>query len=157
MEFREFALMSRGGIGVPKSIKDYTYEELLERAYSKLPPRPEKKEVFEVPKAEVMIVGGKTVIVNFMKIADYLNRDPKILQRYFMKELGTPAIIGEAGQLTLQGRFGPHVINRLIDMFVKKYVICPTCGSRFTTLKKVGKVFILKCQACGAETTLQAF
>ncbi len=140
-----------------RSVKDYTYEELLNRAYSRLQHRPVGREAFEVPKAQVTIVGGKTIIQNFVKIADYLNRDPKIMQRYFMKELGTPAYIDEAGQLILQGKFGPHVINRLIDMFVKKYVICPTCGSRFTVLKKVGKVFILKCQACGAETTLEAF
>ncbi len=142
---------------MPRSVRDYSYEELLERAYSKLSHKPVRKEAFEIPKAEVVIVGGKTIIQNFSKIADYLNRDPKIMQRYFMKELGTPAFLGESGQLILQGRFGPHVINRLIDMFVKKYVICPTCGSRFTVLKKVGKVFVLKCQACGAETTLEAF
>ncbi len=140
-----------------KRVRDYTYEELLERAYSKLPSKPVSREAFEIPRAEVMVVGGKTVILNFMKIADILNRDPKILQRYYMKELGAPAIIGEGGQLIIQGRFGPHIINRLLEMFVKKYVLCPTCGSRFTRLEKVGKVFILKCEACGAETTLEAF
>jgi len=140
-----------------RSIKDYTYEELLERAYSKLPAKPVSKEAFEIPRAEIMVAGGKTIILNFRHIADYLNREPKILQKYFMKELGVPAFIGEAGQLILQGRFSSHVINRLIEMFVKKYVICPTCGSRFTKLIKSGKVFILRCEACGAETTLEAF
>ncbi len=140
-----------------RRVREYSYEELLDRAYSKLPSKPVDGETFEPPKAEVMIVGGKTIILNFAKIADILNRDPKILQRYYMKELGAPAFLGESGQLIIQGRFGPHIINRLLEMFVKKYVICPTCGSRFTVLKKVGKVFILKCQACGAETTLEAF
>ncbi|RLG90287.1 MAG: translation initiation factor IF-2 subunit beta [Thermoprotei archaeon] len=140
-----------------KRIRDYTYEELLERAYSKLPSRPVQKETFEVPRAEVMFVGGKTLILNFKQIADVLNREPKIIQKYFVKELGVPAYINESGQLILQGRFSSHVINKLIDVFVKKYVICPTCGSRFTKLIKKGKVFILKCEACGAETTLQAF
>jgi translation initiation factor 2 subunit 2 len=142
---------------MPRSVKEYEYEELLDRAYSKIGGVRVKKETFQIPKAEVLVAGGKTIIQNFSKIADYLNRDPKILQRYFMKELGAPAIIGESGQLIIQGRFSGHVINKLIEMFVKKYVICPTCGSHFTELKKVGKVFVLKCLACGAETTLEAF
>ncbi|ABN70198.1 translation initiation factor 2 subunit beta (aeIF-2b) [Staphylothermus marinus F1] len=140
-----------------RRIRDYKFEELLERAYSKLPARTVSKETFEVPRAEVMFVGGKTLILNFKQITDVINRDPKILQRYFVKELGVPAYMNESGQLILQGRFSSHVINRLIDLFVKKYVICPTCGSRFTKLIKKGKVFILKCEACGAETTLEAF
>ncbi|ADI32455.1 translation initiation factor IF-2 subunit beta [Staphylothermus hellenicus] len=140
-----------------RRIRDYKYEELLERVYSKLPARPVSKEAFEVPRAEVMFAGGKTLILNFKQITDIINRDPKILQRYFVKELGVPAYMNESGQLILQGRFSSHVINRLINLFVKKYVICPTCGSRFTKLIKKGKVFILKCEACGAETTLEAF
>jgi translation initiation factor 2 subunit 2 len=141
---------------MPKSVRDYSYEELLERAYAKLPTKPVTKEAFETPKAETMYVGNKTLILNFKQIADYLNRDPKILQRFFVKELGVPVYMNESGQLILQGRFSAHVINRLLEIFVKKYVICPTCGSRFTKLIKVGKVFILKCEACGAETTVEA-
>ncbi len=140
-----------------KKVSEYTYDELLERVYSKLPAKARSQEAFQIPKAEIIIVGGKTVIRNFRWIADYLNRDPKILQRYFAKELAVPAYMDESQQLVLQGRFGAHVINKLIEIFVKKYVLCPTCGSRFTELKRSGKVFILKCLACGAETSLQAF
>ncbi|MGC9011442.1 translation initiation factor IF-2 subunit beta [Thermogladius sp.] len=140
-----------------KRVRDYAYEELLERAYSRLPQRTSSGEVFEVPKAEVTVVGGKTIITNFRKIADVLARDESLLQHYYIKELGVPAVINEAGQLVLQGKFNAIVINKFLDMFVKKYVRCPTCGSYHTKLIRKGKVFVLKCEACGAETTLEAF
>jgi len=50
-----------------------------------------------------------------------------------------------------------QVIAKLLEMFVQKYVKCPTCGSGDTRLEKKGRIFILKCMACGAETTLEAF
>ncbi len=142
---------------VAKSIRDYSYEELLDRLYEKLPKKAVKKEAFEIPRAEIMIVGNKTIIRNFSQIADVLNREPKLLTRYFVKELAVPGTVDESGSLTLQGRFSSAIINKLIERFVKNYVLCPTCGSRFTVLEKVGKVFKLKCLACGAETTLKAF
>ncbi|WP_048163564.1 translation initiation factor IF-2 subunit beta [Thermogladius calderae] len=140
-----------------KRARDYAYEELLERAYSRLPQKTSSGEVFEVPKAEVTVVGGKTIITNFRKIADVLARDESLLQHYYIKELGVPAVINEAGQLVLQGKFNAIVINKFLDMFVKKYVRCPTCGSYHTKLIRKGKVFVLKCEACGAETTVEAF
>ncbi|WP_440060183.1 translation initiation factor IF-2 subunit beta [Thermogladius sp. 4427co] len=140
-----------------RHVRDYRYEELLDRAYSRIPSRAGSSEVFEVPKAEVVVAGGKTIILNFRKIADVLARDESLLQHYYIKELGVPAIINEAGQLVLQGKFNAIVINKFLDVFVKKYVRCPTCGSFHTKLIKKGKTFILKCEACGAETTLEAF
>ncbi|WFO75861.1 translation initiation factor IF-2 subunit beta [Desulfurococcaceae archaeon MEX13E-LK6-19] len=140
-----------------KSIKEYSYEELLDRALSRLPKKEVKPGHFEVPKAEVINVGNKTIIRNFKYITEYLNREPKLLTKYFVKELAVPGTIDEAGALVLQGKFSAMIINKLIERFVKLYVICPTCGSHYTELIREGKVFKLKCLACGAETTLKAF
>ncbi len=139
------------------SVKEYSYEWLLERVYSKIPRHEGEYEVFRVPKAQLLIVGNKTYIRNFRQIAETVNRDPKLLARYFAKELAVPATIDDTGSLVLHGKFSAAVINRLLDHFVKNYVLCPTCGSHHTVLVKEGKVFKLKCLACGAETTLKAF
>lgn len=140
-----------------KKIREYSYEELLDRAYSRLPSKSSEARSFKVPKPEILFVGGKTIILNFKEIIDILNREPGILQRYFGKELGVASYMNESNQLVLQGRFNIHILSKLLDIFVQKYVICPTCGSKDTKLYKKGKVFILKCTACGAETTLSAF
>lgn len=139
-----------------KNIHEYQYEELLERAIAKLAGRRGSEEVFEIPKANVLVIGGKTIIQNFRDIAQLLNRDEELLKRYFMKELNVPGSINEAGQLELRGKFNTTAINQLLERFVIKYVKCATCGSFHTKLTKKGKVFVLKCEACGAETTFQA-
>lgn len=138
------------------TVKHYTYEELLERAYSKLAGRRGSEEVFEMPKASVLVIGGKTIVQNFRDIAHVLGRDEELLRRYFMKELNVPGSINEAGQLELRGKFSASAINQLLELFVQKYVKCSTCGSVHTNLTKKGKVFHLKCEACGAESTLPA-
>ncbi|RLG80356.1 MAG: translation initiation factor IF-2 subunit beta [Thermoprotei archaeon] len=140
-----------------RRVRDYSYSELLDRALSKLPVRGGPAKAFKVPKAEVMFVGGRTILLNFKQIVEALNREERVLQQYLVKELGAPAFLNESGQLVFQGRFNVYVLNRLIEIFVNKYVICPTCGSKDTKLLKKGKVFILRCEACGAETSLEAF
>jgi len=134
-----------------------SYENLLDRAFEKLAGRRGSGEVFEMPKAEVLVIGGKTVIQNFRSIANVLNRDEELLKRYFMKELNVPGSVNEAGQLELKGKFNPSAVNQLLVRFVERYVKCSTCGSIHTRLTKKGKVFVLRCDACGAETTLPAF
>ncbi|MCY0868870.1 MAG: translation initiation factor IF-2 subunit beta [Desulfurococcus sp.] len=134
-----------------------SYEELIERAYRKLGGVRGSSEVFEIPQASVLVIGDKTIIQNFKQIANVLNRDEDLLRRYFMKELNVPSSINPAGQLELKGRFNPSAINQLLSRFANMYVRCSTCGSMHTRLIKKGKVFLLRCDACGAETTLPAF
>jgi translation initiation factor 2 subunit 2 len=136
---------------------NYPYEELLERAFMKLAGRRGVEEVFEMPRASVLIIGDKTIVQNFRDIARVLGREEDLLKRYFVKELNTPGFVNEAGQLELKGKFGSAAINQLLERFVQKYVKCSTCGSVHTKLYKKGRVFVLKCEACGAETTFQVF
>ena len=140
-----------------RSIKEIKYSEMLEKLYSKLPRRVEKKaERFEMPKVEIIHVGNSTIIRNFREIADYLRRDERHLMRYLLSELGVAGRIGEAGELIVNARFSAHPINVLLQRYVKYYVICPTCGSWDTKLEKLpGKIYVLKCEACGAEQTLK--
>lgn len=140
-----------------KSIREYQYEDLLERAIERLAGRRGNEEVFEMPRASVLVIGGKTIIQNFRDIAQLLGRDEELLKRYFMKELNVPGSINDAGQLELRGKFNATAINQLLERFVLKYVKCSTCGSVHTKITKKGKVFVFKCDACGAETTFQAF
>lgn len=140
-----------------RKIREYGYHELLDRAYSRLPFKPGSRGGIDIPKVEAIYVGGKTVVTNFKQIASTLNRDNELLQLFLGRELGTASYIDDAGQLILQGKFNPQVMNKLIEVFARKYVLCPTCGSKDTKLHKRGKVFVLKCEACGAETSFETF
>jgi translation initiation factor 2 subunit 2 len=134
-------------------IRDWPYEKLLERAYSMLPEKVEYKGRFQVPKPRVLIVGDKTIIQNFKQICDVIRREPKVVSKWFAKELAVPAQIGEKGELVLTGRFNTKIIEKLLNMFVDQYVICPTCKGPDTELIRLDrKVWILRCHVCGAET-----
>ncbi len=75
--------------------------------------------------------------------------------RYFLKELGKPGSITSSGSLEIYDRISTKSLYELFDKFIKTYVRCPTCGSIDTKLIRQGKIYILKCLACGAETTVK--
>ncbi len=130
----------------------YDYEFLLQRLYSRLPAKTHKASRFELPRLEVERVGNKTIIRNFRALTLRMRRDPQIVMRYLLKELGTSGSYDESsGILSLNVRVSTASLNALIQRFVKTYVICPTCGAPDTRLEKRGKTLVLVCEACGAE------
>ena len=133
----------------------YDYEYLLQRLYQRLPARGTKASRFEVPRPVIERVGNKTIIRNFKQIADTMRREPRILMRYLLKELGTSGNYDEdTGMLVINAKVSSATLNNLIQRFVKTYVICPTCGAPDTRLEKRGKTWVLVCEACGAEQPL---
>lgn len=138
-------------------VKDYSYEWMLDRVYAKVPVRLGAGERFVPPKAQVVYIPGKTIVKNFADIADKLRREPRILMRYLLKELAAPGNIDESGALIIHAKFSSSAINTLLSRFIKTYVICPNCGRPDTILKKKGKVWILVCEACGAEQPVKPF
>ncbi len=127
------------------------YHEMLEELYQKMPPRRIKTERFRVPAVESFIHGNKTVFVNFKEIAEYLNRDTKILRVYLAKELAVP-VSPSNGRLVLHGKIDNRTLQSAIEYFVKKYVICPVCEGPDTKLIISKKNWVIKCEICGAES-----
>jgi len=95
-------------------------------------------------------------VKNFREIADRLKRDPEMLGKYLMKELATSGSYDESsGTFKLNIRVSSTSLYQLLERFSKTYVICPTCGRPDTHIKKQGRMWILKCEACGAEQPLK--
>jgi len=138
------------------SIKDYSYEWMLERAFKLAPKKTAKAQRFSLPKAVAMTVGSYTTVRNFKEIHSTLRRNPKHLSRFLLKKIGVAGAIDEqSGALILHGKVSAATINRLLDIYVRKYVVCPTCGSWDTVLKRQDRIWILRCEACGAETSVE--
>ena len=76
-------------------IQEYKYEELLERAWSKLPDELKVTSRFEVPEPKVYVQGKQTFILNFKEIANAFQRDPKHILLYLSKELAAPAMLDD--------------------------------------------------------------
>jgi len=138
-----------------KLVKDfYTYEELLERAWEKLPKKPtEVKSRFEVPKAEVVISGKRTFIHNFKHICEMLNRPPRHVLRFLLRELAAPGTI-EGGTAVIQGEIPKATIDKLLERYYKRYVVCPICGRPDTFLVKEKRIYFIVCGACGAKSSV---
>lgn len=130
-----------------------TYIKLLDRLYTKLPERVKKMGDQTLPTLNILNIGATTTIRNFSEFCDRIRREPKLVAKYLLKELAVAGSVNENGQLIIQGKFSSSVINMLIERFIKNYVRCSTCGSIDTILKKEKNVWVIKCLACGAETS----
>jgi len=126
------------------------YLKMLDEARKKLPEKVFEKERFEVPRVQSMVEGKKTIFLNFGKIASHISRQESHLYKFLTKELGTMGNV-DGGKLVLVGKFSNYQLNEKIDKYVKEYVTCKECGKMDTILKKEGRVWFLKCEACGAK------
>lgn len=130
------------------------YDSLLNRAISKTPNPNASGERFIVPKPKTFIEGRTTVWDNFEEIRDTLNRDQDQFLKFLLKEMGTAGKV-EGNRLVLQGRFTSEQIGALVDEYVGEYVRCAECGRPDTKLVKYDRVTTLKCDACGAQRSIQ--
>ncbi len=126
------------------------YSQLLKNLYGSMPEKKVSTERFEVPQAEVLIQGNKTLIKNFDSICKTIRRDSKKVSKILLKELAAPGSM-QGNALAIQGKFSDRVINEKIDYYVKNYVLCKECGKPDTHFEEEGRSTILVCEVCGAR------
>lgn len=130
------------------------YDELLDKAYEKIPENARKLSRFEIPKVELRIESRNTFITNFNKIISTLNRDRKHFLGVFLKKAGTMGEV-RGQQLFLKGQHKDQVLNKLIENYTKMYVLCRICNKPDTQIQREGKKLYLKCTACGAREEIK--
>jgi len=126
------------------------YDDLLNRGKSELPENVESHDRFVVPAAKVTHEGKKSIVTNFGDICSTLNRDPEIVARYLLRELGTAGSRSE-GRITLNGSFTADSVNGVIKKYVESFVMCRECRLPDTRLQKEGRRTFIRCEACGAK------
>ncbi|MFQ5621573.1 MAG: translation initiation factor IF-2 subunit beta [Candidatus Nanoarchaeia archaeon] len=131
------------------------YEELLKRAREQLPESVFEKERFEIPKVVGHIEGSKTIIRNFGKIAQELNRPVEHLLKYVLKELATPGSL-RGNTLTIGSKVSAGRLNAKIRQYAEEFVLCPECGKPDSKIIKEGEFSSLKCLACGAKKPVKS-
>jgi len=131
------------------------YENLLNQAYEKIKPIKSTGERFELPQAEGMIEGNKTIISNFGHICSALRRKPEHLAKFLQRELATPAVI-DSDRLVMQRKIMKQKINDKIKEYVEEFVLCKECKKPDTELEKQGDFMFIKCLACGAKHSVRA-
>jgi translation initiation factor 2 subunit 2 len=133
------------------------YKEMLDLAYSKITVSTTETKRFDVPQLKHNIMGrrGPTIVFNFKEICDYLNRDYKTILKYVSKELGTPGTLA-GSRVSFKGNFDYESIKKLIDRYVKSFILCTICNSPDTHILKEKRLKFLKCDACGAKSPVKS-
>ncbi|MEM0026686.1 MAG: translation initiation factor IF-2 subunit beta [Ignisphaera sp.] len=129
----------------------YDYEKLLDMVYERLPKRVGGR-AYDIPSLEVDYVGDHTVVKNFGFACERIRREPRIVMRFLLKELAMPGSLNPDNSLVIYKRVSAKSIQGLYTRFLESYVRCSTCGSYDTELVREGKVWFIRCLACGAIT-----
>jgi translation initiation factor 2 subunit 2 len=126
---------------------------MLKRAKSQLPEVASGVERFIIPNVRGHIEGNKTIISNFIQIAQHFGRTPEHVLKFVLKELATPGEIKK--QFVVFGTKVPASrINEKIKKYAETFVICKECSKPDTKMMKEGDVYFLKCNACGARYSI---
>jgi translation initiation factor 2 subunit 2 len=129
------------------------YAKLLEKAYSNLPKAAGTGERFEIPKVVGIRMGRRTIVQNFGDISSVLNRDPHHLLKFLSREMATAASL-DGSRAIFQGKFDVGTVTRLLTIYAQRFVICPICNRPDTKMEKEGRYLFLRCEACGARSSV---
>jgi translation initiation factor 2 subunit 2 len=138
------------------------YSQLLDRFYGILKEKnPElaggQQQKLKIPPPEVLRDGNKkTVFANIQQISQVLQRNPSHLIQYLFAELGTSGSIDGEQRLIIKGRFQAKNIEGVLRRYIQEYVICRTCKSMNTELKReaANRLHFLVCKACGSTKSV---
>ena len=125
------------------------YSKLLKRVQENISSDRISDDRFKLPAAEIFHEGNTTVIRNFDRISDAVNRDPDQILKFLLSGLGT-AGEREGVRVIFQGKIPAKTIQDKLSEYIDIYVICSECGRPDTHLVKQGRTLLVRCDACGA-------
>lgn len=131
-------------------MSEFNYDDLLKKAESAFSKGDKNKMRLQVPDPDVIYEGRVTIVRNFMDIVDMINRDPKHVAKFLMKELGIGVTI-DSKRLMINRKVSIDQIKDKISQYMDSFVKCYECQSPDTEIQKVGRVDLLVCKACGAQ------
>ncbi len=131
------------------------YDRLLDSIYANLPEKVTRSERFEMPKFEFFSEGNKTIIRNYKAVVDKIRRQPEFLSKHLSKELAVPVEV-QGERLILQRKLSGDILNKKLEEFVLKYVICKQCKRPDTHVQEMGHgLRQLVCESCGARMAIR--
>jgi len=136
-------------------MSSYDYDKLLKKVNENIESRPMSDDRFNLPKAEIFYEGNTSVIKNFDKISDAVNREPDEILKFLLGGLGTA---GErsGSRVIFQGKIRAEAIQSKLKDYIDAFVICSECGKPDTHLVKKGRNTMVRCDACGAIRPLKS-
>lgn len=95
--------------------------------------------------------GIKTVITNMVEVAKALNRPPMYPTKFFGTVLGAQTNFDKNERYIVNGSHDSSKLQDILDSFIQKYVLCPSCKNPETDLHVSTKRAQISttCKACG--------
>jgi translation initiation factor 5 len=96
--------------------------------------------------------GVKTVIANMGDVAKAIGRPPSYPTKYFGCELGAQVFCDQKNdRFVVNGSHDANKLQNLLDGFIKRFVLCPSCDNPETVLTVHQKKGVIgqSCKACG--------
>ncbi|WVQ85245.1 hypothetical protein IAT38_007410 [Cryptococcus sp. DSM 104549] len=117
---------------------------------------------YKMPLLQVKVEGRgngiKTVVPNMEDIARALNRPPNYSTKFFGIELGAQTTMAN-DRYIVNGQHTAERLRELLDVFIEKFVLCPSCKNPETELVITGKSghedMHRDCKACGRQNPIQ--
>ena len=134
---------------------DLDYKNLLKKVVDSTNKKELAEDRLKIPKADIFYEGNTTVIKNFDKISDILNRDPNVVLKFLLGSLGTAGeLVGP--RAVFQGKIPTKNIHDRIKDYTDMFVICSECNRPDTHLVKQGRELLIRCDACGAFRSVKS-
>ncbi len=126
------------------------YEALLGRTSDILAKSTVSQERLKIPKPVIMLEGKVTIVRNFLDIVEMINRDPREVAKFFMKEFGIGVNI-DGRRLIINRKVSEEDFSAKLEQYLNVYVRCYECNSPDTEIIKENRVNVIVCKACGAQ------
>jgi translation initiation factor 5 len=117
-------------VNIPRTVNDDFYRYQM----------PELSLVFEA--------GARTLIDNLQQVAKALKCNPEHILKYFGYRIGTQ-ITHKDHKYSLNGIYSAQILNKHLDKFISKYILCRLCSLPEINLSKTYTKIKKDCRACG--------
>ena len=108
-----------------------------------------------VTKVEGKGNGIKTVVPNMPEISKALSRPPTYICKFFGYELGTQTHADfKNDRYVINGSHDRNKLQDILDVFIRKFVLCPNCDNPETRLRANRNEIWQFCTACGHQDGL---
>lgn len=136
-------------------MSDFDYNKLLKKVIEATPKKELVEDRFKLPRAEIFYEGNSTVIKNFDKISDAVNRSPDLILKFLLGGLGTAGELN-GPRVVFQGKIPARDIQEKLMDYIDTFVMCSECNKPDTHLVKQGRTMLIRCDACGAFRSVKS-
>lgn len=127
-------------INVRRDVKDSFYRYKMPRLISKVSQSPTCQLIRQICSLALRQVEGKgngikTVVPNMAEIARALSRPPSYPTKFFGCELGAQVKLDDKNErYIVNGEHDADKLQDILDGFISKFVLCPSCRNPETDL-----------------------